>query len=62
MSDRMTTPGISPSESELRQWLGPVPYEFWEKCELHISGSSLFHVGNQASLGTVLNSSLPAMR
>ena len=37
MSDRMTNPGTAPNESELRQWLGPVPHGFWGKLELHIS-------------------------
>ena len=32
------------------------------KDKVYDFGSSLFHVGNPASLGTVLNSSLPAMR
>ena len=37
MSERLTNPSAHPQESELRSWLGPDPYRFWEKLEMYIS-------------------------
>ena len=37
MSERMTEPGSQPTEAELRQWLGTIPYRFWEDLEAYIS-------------------------